>query len=243
MAKKPEQRFRSCAELVAALTPFCQEVRAADLDALRSGQIVASLPDGPAANAPPPQVRQVELPSSLLSGAGASNQWPSLASATGLMTAPPPARRKPMRVILGAVALGALLSIGALVFLGLQDRSPSAPGDSTSLAAQHNSPTKVSTKTGQGTQAGQTGVARPAKPDKYAFLLGVSNYPSKELQPHPFAESDMGQLAKLFLARDYRASNIVLMTAESGSEDARWLPQGNNVRAELSKLLRRAAER
>jgi tetratricopeptide (TPR) repeat protein len=78
----------------------------------------------------------------------------------------------------------------------------------------------------------------PPSGEKYALLVGVSRYVSKELRPLPYSERDVTDLAQVLRASGYRADNVVLLTQSAGARDPRFSPLAERVRAELALLLK-----
>jgi tetratricopeptide (TPR) repeat protein len=87
--------------------------------------------------------------------------------------------------------------------------------------------------------------AAPAAPgEKYALLIGVSQYDPTELTSLPYAEADVTELARV-LVQDcgYRPDHVVLMTqAEAGKKGLRFAPEAEKVRRELDTFLRLCEE-
>lgn len=83
-------------------------------------------------------------------------------------------------------------------------------------------------------------VAQPAAAgEKYALLVGVRECPdAKGLRTLPFCERDATELADALQANGFKKDNVILMTPARGTDaGGRFFPQGQQVRAELKKLL------
>ncbi|XZE22163.1 caspase family protein [Pirellulaceae bacterium SH449] len=72
---------------------------------------------------------------------------------------------------------------------------------------------------------------------RYALLIGVGEYENPELNPLPGSEADVLELGRLFSANGFAPSHLVLMTQKTGSQDERLLPNAQNIRFQLSKVL------
>jgi tetratricopeptide (TPR) repeat protein len=70
---------------------------------------------------------------------------------------------------------------------------------------------------------------------KYALLIGVRQYDKTELEPLPFTEADVRDLATVL--KDAGYDSVVLMTQTVGAEETRYLPTAENIRRELKLLL------
>ncbi len=78
--------------------------------------------------------------------------------------------------------------------------------------------------------------------EKYALLVGVTRYVTKEFRPLPYAERDVSQLGKVLQENGYRNENIVLLTQTAGAEDPRFAPTAERIREELRLILRNRGE-
>jgi tetratricopeptide (TPR) repeat protein len=74
--------------------------------------------------------------------------------------------------------------------------------------------------------------------EKYALLVGVTRYVSKELRPLPYSERDVTDLAQVLRDHGYRAENVVVMTQAAAVQDPRFTPWAERIRAELALLLK-----
>ncbi|MEY2725822.1 MAG: Serine/threonine-protein kinase pkn1, partial [Planctomycetota bacterium] len=77
---------------------------------------------------------------------------------------------------------------------------------------------------------------------KYAFLVGISDYDEKQLKPLPFARNDIIQFRRLLLETGFKADNIVMLVddpaaAPEGARAGRFLPECQKIQAELEVLL------
>ena len=78
--------------------------------------------------------------------------------------------------------------------------------------------------------------------EKYAFLVGISDYDEKQLKPLPFARNDIIQFRRLLLETGFKADNIVMLVddpaaAPEGARAGRFLPECQKIQAELEVLL------
>ena len=78
--------------------------------------------------------------------------------------------------------------------------------------------------------------------EKYAFLVGISDYDEKQLTPLPFARNDIIQFRRLLLETGFKADNIVMLVddpaaAPEGARAGRFLPECKKIQAELEVLL------
>jgi hypothetical protein len=83
-------------------------------------------------------------------------------------------------------------------------------------------------------------VAQPALAgEKYALLIGVRECPdAKGLRALPYSERDVTELADALQANGFKKDNVILMSPARGTDaGGRFFPQGQQVRAELKKLL------
>ena len=79
---------------------------------------------------------------------------------------------------------------------------------------------------------------KPPRGEKYALLVGVTRYVSKDLRPLPYSEHDVTDLARVLRESGYKADNVVVMSPTAGGTDPRFLPLADRVRAELSLFLK-----
>jgi tetratricopeptide (TPR) repeat protein len=78
----------------------------------------------------------------------------------------------------------------------------------------------------------------PPQGEKYALLVGVSRYVSKDLRPLPYSERDVTDLARVLRESGYRADNVVVLTQTVGKDEPRFSPLAERIRAELALLLK-----
>jgi hypothetical protein len=86
------------------------------------------------------------------------------------------------------------------------------------------------------------GVADDAKGGRYALLVGVQKYDPNELRELKYSEADIEELAKVLLDSGYEETNVVRMTLKAGTENPRFLPDGDRIRKELALLLQNKSE-
>lgn len=80
------------------------------------------------------------------------------------------------------------------------------------------------------------------KGNRYALLVGVSQYDPTELNNLKYPEDDVTALAKVLEEAGYVKENIMLMTQTVGAKNARSLPLAANIQAELDLLLKGRAK-
>ncbi len=78
----------------------------------------------------------------------------------------------------------------------------------------------------------------PTVSNRYALLIGVSNYPADRFSELPGAEPDVRDLSLVLMNRGYTQKNVILMTHRTGASDPRRLPTASRVRKQLRKLSR-----
>jgi hypothetical protein len=78
--------------------------------------------------------------------------------------------------------------------------------------------------------------------DRYAFLVAVREYDKNELTSLQFTENDIARLAETLKMSGYASDHIVLMTQAVGAQKFRYLPLAENIRTELSLLVRELKE-
>lgn len=113
------------------------------------------------------------------------------------------------------------------------DRVPDAPRAVPPTAA----PAKPGSR---GVEEDTGNVAEPAKsgpPRRFALLVGVRQYDSKELTDLNFTERDVEELADVLLQAGYPRENVVLLTQKQGASDPQKLPTAERIRASLDALL------
>jgi TPR repeat protein len=74
--------------------------------------------------------------------------------------------------------------------------------------------------------------------DRYAFLVAVREYDKNELTNLQFTENDITKLARTLKGAGYSSQNVVLMTQSVGAQKPRFIPVAENIRSELSLLVR-----
>lgn len=81
-----------------------------------------------------------------------------------------------------------------------------------------------------------------AKGNRYALLVGVSQYDPTELNNLTYPDDDVTALAKVLEQAGYLKENIMLMTQSVGAKNARALPLAANIQTELELLLKGRAK-
>ena len=82
---------------------------------------------------------------------------------------------------------------------------------------------------------------RPAAPldgARYALLVGVKTYIPTELKSLRYTENDVTDLADALKGGGYRPENVRLLTKAAADADPSAMPTGQNVRDELTRLVR-----
>ena len=77
---------------------------------------------------------------------------------------------------------------------------------------------------------------------KYAFLVGISDYDPKQLKPLPYARADILEFRELLLETGYAAERIVMLVDDTralprSDKAGRYLPEHSKIRRELQLLL------
>jgi formylglycine-generating enzyme required for sulfatase activity len=83
--------------------------------------------------------------------------------------------------------------------------------------------------------------AQPAKGEKVALLVGITEYDHSKLPNLQYAEADVEELADVLRQSGY--SRIVLLTNRAGTKDNRLLPVRENIQRELAGLLAKRTKR
>jgi hypothetical protein len=77
---------------------------------------------------------------------------------------------------------------------------------------------------------------------RFALLVGVKDYDSKDLLDLSFPEADVEELADTLIADGYADENVVRMTKARSANDSRMLPTSANIRKQLDQLLGRCGK-
>ncbi len=83
---------------------------------------------------------------------------------------------------------------------------------------------------------------RSAGGQRYALLVGVQQYDSKELPDLNYSEADVEALAEVLRVSGYPAANVALLTGKGGARDPQRRPTAERIRAELDALLQKCGK-
>jgi hypothetical protein len=83
--------------------------------------------------------------------------------------------------------------------------------------------------------------AEPARGDKVALLVGITEYDHAKLRNLQYAAADVEELGDLLRQSGY--SRVVLLTNRAGARDGRLLPVRENIQRELAALLAKRTKR
>ncbi len=84
--------------------------------------------------------------------------------------------------------------------------------------------------------------AAPGTGRRYALLVGVQKYDSKELTDLHYTEADIEGLAEVLVAAGYPAANLTVLTRSRGEKDPQALPTAERIRAALDGLLKKCGK-
>jgi formylglycine-generating enzyme required for sulfatase activity/uncharacterized caspase-like protein len=73
---------------------------------------------------------------------------------------------------------------------------------------------------------------------KYALLVGVREYKTPTLRTLKYSERDIEELAKVLLDAGFSEQNMRVLTQERTAKGLRYLPSSENIRTELSRMLK-----
>jgi uncharacterized caspase-like protein len=76
------------------------------------------------------------------------------------------------------------------------------------------------------------------KAQKYALLVGVREYKTPALRTLKYSESDIEDLARVLRDAGFPAANLRILTQERAAKGLRHLPTSENIRIELSRMLK-----